>query len=31
MLIVAESMDSNTERIVKYLSAQGIRINVLTV
>ena len=31
MLIVAESMDSSTERIVKYLSAQGIRINVLTV
>jgi hypothetical protein len=31
VLIVAESMDSSTERIVKYLSAQGIRINVLTV
>ena len=31
ILIVAESMDSSTERIVKYLSAQGIRINVLTV
>ena len=31
LLIVAESMDSSTERIVKYLSAQGIRINVLTV
>ena len=31
MLIVAESMDSSTERIVKYLSAQGIRINVRTV
>jgi len=31
VLIVAESMDSSTERIVKYLSDQGIRINVLTV
>ena len=31
VLIVAESMDSSTERIVKYLSGQGIRINVLTV
>ena len=31
VLIVAESMDSSTERIVKYLSAQGIRINILTV
>jgi len=31
VLIVTESMDSSTERIVKYLFAQGIRINVLTV
>ena len=31
VLIVAESMDSSTERIVQYLSAQGIRINILTV
>jgi len=31
VLIVAESMDQSTERIVKYLSAQGVRINVLTV
>ena len=31
ILIVAESMDPSTERIVKYLSDQGIPINVLTV
>ena len=31
ILIVAESMDSSTERIVKYLHARGIPINVLTV
>tara|TARA_Y100000588_G_scaffold377178_1_gene455936 strand:- start:18 stop:1091 length:1074 start_codon:yes stop_codon:yes gene_type:complete len=31
ILIVAESMDASTERIVKYLSSKGIGINVLTV